>query len=675
MTSFDLAKTDAGYVATITPPQTIDGNISVGKGAYCFVIDVSGSMNAAASVTTDDGDKVNHGWSQLDIAKHSTNTFVSSLEDDDYFSVVTYSDGANVLVDWTKCDEAGRERCIAAIHDMRPERSTNLMAGITTGFSQFEKFPEADGSLSGYALNLVVTTDGMPSSQWHPARGRDGYQPLVKTLKKNLTKKRGEAARPVVTSIGIGFQLDSELLLNFSETFLHMPDPGQIGPFIVNLLASVRATARLPTPDGTAANSCALLVSPASALDAVPGYPVESFYGADDIEGFKIDLGALLYDQQRHVVLRSKDGGELKVELQVGDQSLMQKTSAEAAAAEGATLKQAQIEQLRVDAVIALGVALERGSKDEPLEVVKEPLSAFLQELRASTVAGEETVVALGNTIEKEALLGCDSTNFKRWGNHYFRTLACMLKAERRSNFRDECMQHFGKDKRKRDALFEEQSNAAEMRFATLKPPEPSLLRPPPPPAAASLGSAPGTMPAMAAPPPRPMALPDEFMRGGGCFGPNATVRLISAGGQARTVLVSQVRAGDSLLGEGGRIAHVRCVVLTECAGGRVMLSRLPSGLELTEWHPVRDPSGRWRFPVMLGQQVMVSTPFVYNFVLTPGHPTVLVNGLPCAALGHGLEAPTVSHPYWGTSAVIEDLMGREGWAAGRVVLAAKQPA
>ena len=42
MTSFDLAKTGAGYLATITPPQTIDGNISVGKGAYCFVIDVSG---------------------------------------------------------------------------------------------------------------------------------------------------------------------------------------------------------------------------------------------------------------------------------------------------------------------------------------------------------------------------------------------------------------------------------------------------------------------------------------------------------------------------------------------------------------------------------------------------------------------------------------------------------
>ena len=38
---------------------------------------------AAAEVQQEDGDKVNHGWSQLDIAKHSTNTFVTSLEDDE----------------------------------------------------------------------------------------------------------------------------------------------------------------------------------------------------------------------------------------------------------------------------------------------------------------------------------------------------------------------------------------------------------------------------------------------------------------------------------------------------------------------------------------------------------------------------------------------------------------
>ena len=92
-----LFKASGCHYARITPPQTNNTpNFEAGKGAYCFTIDVSGSMNAAAQVTTDDGDKVNHGWSQLDIAKHSTNTFISSLGDDDFICIVTYSDGANV---------------------------------------------------------------------------------------------------------------------------------------------------------------------------------------------------------------------------------------------------------------------------------------------------------------------------------------------------------------------------------------------------------------------------------------------------------------------------------------------------------------------------------------------------------------------------------------------------
>ena len=58
---------------------------------------------------------------------------------------------------------------------------------------------------------------------------------------------------PVITAIGIGMQLDSELLVSFSDTFLHMPDPGSVGPFMVNLLANLRSTARLPDPAGGSA--------------------------------------------------------------------------------------------------------------------------------------------------------------------------------------------------------------------------------------------------------------------------------------------------------------------------------------------------------------------------------------------------------------------------------------
>ena len=727
----------------LTPPQTNElTGFSVGKGAYCFVIDVSGSMNAAAQITTDDGDKVNHGWSQLDIAKHSTNTFVASLSDGDYVSVVTYSDGANVralrcspsaiifphnvllfcvrfepahsaallapippsqitrahtsapspraraiaqvLLDWTLCSEEGREKAIAAIHSMRPERSTNLMAGITTGFSQFDTFTEqANDALDKFNMQLIITTDGMPSSQWHPARGRDGYLPLVNALSKGLCKKRGEAARPVVTTIGIGYQLDSELLTNMSQTFLHMPDPGQIGPFIVNLLASCRSTARLPTKEGAAANNCTLVVTPAAALrqdiPAVPGYEargVEITYDENGIECCEIYLGSVAYDQPRHVVLKTIESpGEFTVALKLNGATALSVSSAEAKAADAGTQKIAAVQELRLKACTTLVAASTAGAQDADAAALAAPIVELVKELRACAYASDPAVSALAKTLEDQAVMGCERTAFQKWGGHYFRTLPCMLKAERRSNFRDECLQHFGKDARMREGVFEEQSNLAEMKFATLKPPEPSLLRPQPA-FGVPVGGG-GAMPATASAPPRaPVALPDEFMRGGGCFGPNATVLRALPDGSAVRSAVSTIRAGDVLVCEDGRLAPVRCVVLTECLGGKAQLTRLPNGTHITEWHPLREPSsGRWRFPIMLGTQVLVTTPYVYNFVLAPGFPTILIDGLPCAALGHGLDAPVVAHPYWGTSAVISDLMGKPGWEAGRVVLPATHAA
>lgn len=262
-----------------------------------------------------------------------------------------------------------------------------------------------------------------------------------------------------------------------------------------------------------------------------------------------------------------------------------------------------------------------------------------------------------------EVLFAVHTDKWPTWGAHYCRTLPQMLRAERRSNFRDECLQAYGTDARGQTALFEELSGEAELCFATLTPPEPSLL--------ASRRTSSGT-PARAQ---NYVSMPDEFMRGGGCFGPTATVLRTSANGAPpQRVPVSLVRAGDGLVCDDGRVAPVRCVVMTECAGGKAQLTRLPNGTEITEWHPVLDAAtGRWHFPVMLGQQVVVEASHVYNFVLAPGFATVLVGGVPCAALGHGLDAPVVAHPYWGTRAVIDDLMSKPGWKQGRVVLPAKE--
>lgn len=212
------------------------------------------------------------------------------------------------------------------------------------------------------------------------------------------------------------------------------------------------------------------------------------------------------------------------------------------------------------------------------------------------------------------------------------------------------------------------------MCFATLTPPTPSRLA-----AAqrrASAGGNGGPRTASAAPQFRSM--PDEYMRGGGCFGPNATVLVArdgDGGAPAQRVRVSDVRAGDRVVCDGGRAVTVKCVVMTECAGGRARLTRLRNGLEITEWHPLLNgATGRWQFPVVLGQQVLVATSYVYNFVTAERVDAILVDGHLCAALGHGIDAPIVGHAYWGTRAVIDDLATKPGWEAGRVVLPAGSP-
>ena len=55
-------------------------------------------------------------------------------------------------------------------------------------------------------------------------------------------------------------------------------------------------------------------------------------------------------------------------------------------------------------------------------------------------------MAALSTTLRDEALVGMQMPARLAWGKHYCRTLAGMLRAERRSNFRDACLEHFGTD-------------------------------------------------------------------------------------------------------------------------------------------------------------------------------------------------------------------------------------
>jgi hypothetical protein len=116
-----------------------------------------------------------------------------------------------------------------------------------------------------------------------------------------------------------------------------------------------------------------------------------------------------------------------------------------------------------------------------------------------------------------------------------------------------------------------------------------------------------------------------------------------------------------------GDVAEVLCVVRTICEGGVCPLVRVADGLRLTPHHPVLK-DGEWRFPCDLATVQEEACDAIYSFVLQ-GAPALLVGGLPCVAMGHGLEEGAAQHAYFGTDCVLRDLALFPGYQRGHVEL------
>jgi hypothetical protein len=142
--ALDLSRQGDTTMATITPPQSKAGAANAApttSGCHCLVLDISGSMCSEAKVTSDDGDKVSHGFSLLDVVKHATCTYIASLAETDFMSVIVYSTNARVLVHWKQCTEAGKKELDEAVRAISTEGQTNLPAGIELGMEAFGKPP------------------------------------------------------------------------------------------------------------------------------------------------------------------------------------------------------------------------------------------------------------------------------------------------------------------------------------------------------------------------------------------------------------------------------------------------------------------------------------------------------------------------------------------------------
>jgi hypothetical protein len=203
----------------------------------------------------------------------------------------------------------------------------------------------------------------------------------------------------------------------------------------------------------------------------------------------------------------------------------------------------------------------------------------------------------LQETLRAEALLAVQPAKFRAWGRHYLVTLPQMLRAERRSNFRDAALQSFGFDALGRAAFFGDLAEEAELCFAQLEPPKPSGLE-----RIARQKAQRDTNASTAAARSAQSAyttMPDEFMRGGGCFAPCALVQCVGASGDV-LVPIAHVPPGATVRTASGatrsttaRVARRRCMRTRRAVG--CAIRRAASSARPTSCRTACTASACWR--------------------------------------------------------------------------------
>lgn len=146
----DGARTDAGgesddwrlvRVGLATRPAEDTGERP--PAALTFVIDVSGSMGEPG---------------RLDLVKKSLGVMTDELRDDDSVAIVTFSDEAETVLPMTRLGD-NRDRVHDAVDTLEPTLSTNLGAGVDTGYAT-----AVEGRREGATNRVVLLSDALANT-------------------------------------------------------------------------------------------------------------------------------------------------------------------------------------------------------------------------------------------------------------------------------------------------------------------------------------------------------------------------------------------------------------------------------------------------------------------------------------------------------------------------------
>ena len=604
-----------------------------------IALDTSGSMGSNATTKTSSGQSSSTGLTLLDIAKYTIELVMEMMKPTDQLCLITFSSNAKTVCNFTYMDASGKQKMKNILKSIQEGGMTNFWDGVKTSLDAIQQRTNNTNS-----ANVFVFTDGLPNMK-PPA----GY---VGTLEQY--KDQHDGFKCSLSTFGFGYQLDSELLTTYATIgngdFSFIPDSSfSITTFVhkvCNVLNHYATDCMLSLE--TMHGSRLVIDTQKHTHKEI----MESSWGA------QLSIGDLHQGRSRDLVFTLElpasfvEGTPyLNVSLQYTNCfQRVQKTSCHQATSISSH-PEARLHSCRlqlIDCVMDAYGKMKNGQIQEA-QMLIESLTQFIHTECDAMGAFQEQGIGLLTDLSgqiREAFSREDW--FKRWGKHYIHSLLFAHQLQQCNNFKDEGVQFY------RNSLFLQLRDEADQLCSKLPPPKPSY---------SGYGSSSYA--------PMSVAQFNQTMNNcsNPCFHGDCWVRCIDNCKQVR-----HLQKGDKVLNHLGKYDTIECVLKTVSKNGFIMTQLADSQLKLTPMHPILvHTSGlpQWVHPYTIGNTIDdTSCDAVYSFLLKNRSSTMIINGVVCATLSHGIENNSiVSHHYYGTEHVANDLKRMCGFPSGLVVM------
>jgi Mg-chelatase subunit ChlD len=614
-----------------------------------LVIDRSGSMHSPVEAKDVNGQNLENGLSIQDIVNHSAKTIVQTLDPQSRICIIKFDNVIEVVTPLMRACDANKVQIMTAIDTIKPGGQTNIWGALEKALQILEGRDDKSRNSA-----ILMLTDGIPNVS--PAHGE------VETLKR--LRKTKNFTCPIYT-FGFGYNLQSTLLYDLAKYSnggnAHIPDGNMIATVFCNFIATILCSVVM---------NLQLHVIPKENNSATFGNLLvgDYAYTYDPInQKYVYDIGTVQLQQERAIVLNVEDKMDFDYyyTYTIGNEAHTSTTASVNADTIAHCVNNPALisHNYRATSVeyIRKMINSTRIGNHLSTQACYEELVKLLEANRCASSA--EFVNGLLKNIKGDfanvgqVKLAIDYKYFKRWGEFYLDQLSRSLNQQIKPNFKDEgCM--FG------GAIFEELVDKSSDIFNNLEPPKPSLIvqrSSSSNPQYRSLGSLSAPISMSAYNDPR-----------GGCVDAYCTIAMFNG----TTKLLKDVQKFDIIksIDNNNKVvgANVLCVVETMITSGFRDYVNV-NGALITPWHPIKyglhGKKEDWIFPGEYFSTYSVPSTSMITLVLE-NHHIMFINGLKCITLGHNFtHHPKLSHPYYGTSKVIENLMSNfpEGYANGRI--------